>query len=164
MLVAGFAVWVGLLWAGWVAVFSADAHSLVDPATGAPAGLGARAYAVGTYVSTLGLGVVWAPGSAGWGVLAVVGSVSGFALLTLVVTYVLQVVGAVTADRQLAGVTHGLGGTPQGLVTRAWAGSGFSGLGQHLAALTPMVEAHGRQHGAYPALHAAAGSGSSPNL
>ena len=65
MLVAGFAVWVGLLWAGWAAVFSADAGSFVDPATGAPAGLGARAYAVGTYVSTLGLGAVWALGARG---------------------------------------------------------------------------------------------------
>ena len=153
VLVAGLVLWVGLLWAGWVAVFSADAHSLVDPKTGAPADLGSRAYAVGTYVSTLGLGAVWAPGTAGWGVLAFVASVSGFALLTLVVTYVLQVVGAVTAARQLAGAVHALGPTPTAIVARSWTGSGFDGLGQHLANVAPMVEAHGRRHEAYPALH-----------
>ena len=146
VLVAVLVLWVGLLWAGWTAVFSADAHSLVDPETGAPADLGWRAYAVGTYISTLGLGAVWAPGTAAWGALTVVVSVSGFALLTLGVTYVLQVVGAVTAARQLAGTVHALGPTPTSVVAQAWTGSDFAGLGQHLANLTPMVEAHGRRH------------------
>ena len=75
------------------------------------------------------------------------------AVVTLVVTYVLQVVGAVTGARQLAGAAHALGETPQAVVTRAWTGSGFDGLATHLANLVPLVEAHGRRHEAYPALH-----------
>ena len=152
-LVAAFLWWVGALWLGWWLVFSADPGSIVDPKTGAPADAWSRAYVVGTYFTTLGLGALWAPGTAGWGVLASAVALNGFAVVTLVVTYVLQVVGAVTGARQLAGVVHSLGETPEEVVTGAWTGSGFDGLGQHLANLTPMVEAHGRRHEAYPALH-----------
>ena len=153
VLVAAFVWWVGALWLGWWLVFSIDPSSIVDPKTGAAAGGWARAYVVGTYLGTLGLGAIWAPGSSGWGVVASVVAVNGFAVVTLVVTYVLQVVGAVTGARQLAGAAHALGATPEAVVTGAWTGSGFDGLATHLANLVPLVEAHGRRHEAYPALH-----------
>ncbi|MEM1043584.1 MAG: hypothetical protein AAGI91_13255 [Bacteroidota bacterium] len=152
-LVAAFLWWVGALWLGWWLVFSADPASVVDPKTGAPADAWSRAYVVGTYLWTLGLGALWAPGSGGWGVVASAAALNGFAVVTLVVTYVLQVVGAVTGARQLAGAAHALGETPQAVVTGAWTGSGFDGLAAHLANLVPLVEAHGRRHEAYPALH-----------
>ena len=152
-LVAAFLWWTAALWIGWWLVFSADPASVVDPKTNALADALSRAYAVGTYLWTLGLGAVWAPGTAAWGVVASAAALNGFAVVTLVVTYVLQVVGAVTGARQLAGVVDSLGATPHEVVARAWTGSGFDGLGQHLANLTPMVEAHGRRHEAYPALH-----------
>lgn len=153
ILVVGFLWWVGALWTGWWLVFSADPGSVVDSQTGAVAGAASRAYAVGTYLSTLGLGARWAPASPGWGLVAVAVSINGFAVLTLVVTYVLQVVGAVTGARQLAGTAGALGATPAEVVTNAWTGVGFDGLPQHLANLLPLVEAHGRRHEAYPALH-----------
>lgn len=152
-LVAAFLWWIGALWLGWWLVFSADPGSIVDPTTGASADALSRAYVVGTYLTTLGLGARWAPGTGGWGVVASAVALNGFAVVTLVVTYVLQVVGAVTGARQLAGVVWGLGETPEALVTRAWTGSGFDGLATHLATLVPLVEAHGRRHEAYPALH-----------
>ena len=152
-LVAAFLWWVGALWLGWWLVFSADPGSIVDPKTGAAADAWSRAYVVGTYLTTLGLGALWAPGSGVWGVVASAVALNGFAVVTLVVTYVLQVVGAVTGARQLAGAAHALGETPQAVVTGAWTGSGFDGLATHLANLVPMVEAHGRRHEAYPALH-----------
>ena len=153
VLVTAFLWWVGALWLGWWLVFSADPGSIVDPKTGAPTDALSRAYVVGTYLSTLGLGALWAPGTGGWGVIASVVALNGFAVVTLVVTYVLQVVEAVTGARQLAGVVDGLGETPEAIVTGAWTGAGFDGLAQHLANLVPMVEAHGRRHEAYPALH-----------
>ena len=153
VLVAALLWWVGALWLGWWLVFSADPASIVDPKTGAPAGAWSRAYVVGTYLSTLGLGALWAPGSGAWGVVASAVALNGFAVVTLVVTYVLQVVDAVTGARQLAGAVHALGATPEAIVTEAWTGSGFDGLATHMANLTPMVEAHGRRHEAYPALH-----------
>ena len=153
VLVAVFLWWVLGLWAGWALVFSADAGSLVASATGAEAGALERVFAVGTYLTSLGLGATWAPGSAGWGVAADVVSLNGFAVITLAVTYVLQVVGAVTGARRLAGSVCALGETPSAVVTRAWDGSGFEGLAQHLANLLPEVEMLGRRHEAYPALH-----------
>ena len=152
-LVVAFLWWVGALWLGWWLLFSADPGSIVDPKTGAAADAWSRAYVVGTYLTTLGLGALWAPGSGVWGVVASAVALNGFAVVTLVMTYVLQVVGAVTGARQLAGAAHALGETPQAVVTRAWTGSGFDGLATHLANLVPLVEAHGRRHEAYPALH-----------
>ena len=153
VLVAALVWWVAVLWLGWWLVFSIDPGSIVDPKTGATADGWARAYVVGTYLGTLGLGAIWAPGSSGWGVVASIVALNGFAVVTLVVTYVLQVVGAVTGARQLAGAVDGLGETPEAIVTNAWTGSAFDGLATHLANLMPMVEAHGRRHEAYPALH-----------
>lgn len=153
VLVSAIVWWTAGLWLGWTLVFSVDPMSIVDPKTNAPADFVSRAYAVGTYLSTLGLGALWAPGTGGWGVLAAVVAVNGFAVLTLGVTYVLQVVVAVTGARQVASVVHTLGATPDEIVTRAWTGSGFDGLSQHLANLLPLVEAHGRRHKSYPALH-----------
>lgn len=153
VLVAAFLWWVGALWLGWWLVFSADPGSIVDPKTEAAVDAWSRAYVVGTYLATLGLGALWAPGSGGWGVVASAVALNGFAVVTLVVTYVLQVVGAVTGARQLAGVVWGLGETPEAVVAGAWTGSGFDGLATHLANLVPLVEAHGRRHEAYPVLH-----------
>ena len=111
-----------------------------------------RAYVVGTYLIEAGARRAVGTGCGGWGVVASAGA-NGFAVVTLVVTYVLQVVEAVTGARQLAGAAWGLGETPEAIVTGAWTGAGFDGLAQHLANLVPMVEAHGRRHEAYPALH-----------
>ncbi|MEP0546383.1 MAG: hypothetical protein ABJF88_05585 [Rhodothermales bacterium] len=65
----------------------------------------------------------------------------------------LSVVSAVAAKRQLAGSIHSLGETPSDVVRRAWDGSGFAGLDQHLPSLGSALEHHDQRHAAYPILH-----------
>ncbi len=152
LLVVAFLVWVGLLWAGWLLLFSAEPGSVVASASDAPADLAGRVYYVGFVLFTLGTGD-YVPVGGTWEVLSAVASLSGLFVVTLSITYVLSVVSAVAAKRQLAGSIHSLGETATDLVCRAWDGSGFSGLDQHLPSLASALEHHNQQHLAFPLVH-----------
>jgi hypothetical protein len=152
LLVTGFLVWVGLLWAGWVLLFSAEPGAVVASTSNAPADLAGRVYYVGFVLFTLGTGD-YVPVGGTWEVLSAIASLSGLFVVTLAITYVLSVVSAVAAKRRLAGSIHSLGDTPADLVRRAWDGSGFAGLDQHLPSLGSELEYHDQRHAAYPILH-----------
>lgn len=152
LLVVAFLMWVGLLWAGWLLVFSAEPAAVVEPSSGETASLAGRVYYVGFVLFTLGTGD-YAPVGGTWEVLSAVASLSGLSVATLAITYVLTVVSAVVAKRHLAGSIHSLGRTPEELVRRAWDGSGFSGLEQQLPALASALEVHTQRHLAYLVLH-----------
>lgn len=152
LLVIAFLVWVGLLWMGWTLLFSAEPGAVVASASNAPADLAGRVYYVGFVLFTLGTGD-YVPVGGTWEVLSAVASLSGLFVVTLAITYVLSVVSAVAAKRQLAGSIHSLGDTPADLVCRAWDGSGFAGLDQHLPSLGSALEHHNQRHLAYPVVH-----------
>ena len=70
-----------------------------------------------------------------------------------IVTYLLPIVGAELERRRLAIYITTLGRTPHEILLRAWNGSSFGKLPDHLVALTlPMLEV-GQGHLAYPVLH-----------
>ena len=77
-----------------------------------------------------------------WEVLSAVASLRGLFVVTLAITYVLSVVSAIAAKRQLAGNVHNLGASPADLVCRAWDGSRFSGLDQFLPSFGRALETH----------------------
>jgi hypothetical protein len=152
LLVVAFLVWVGLLWAGWTLLFSAEPGAVVASSSNEPADLAGRVYYVGFVLFTLGTGD-YVPVGGTWEVLSAVASLSGLFVVTLAITYVLSVVSAVAAKRRLAGSIHSLGETPADLVWRAWDGSGFAGLDQHLPSLGSELEYHDQRHAAYPVVH-----------
>jgi hypothetical protein len=152
LLVVVFLLWVLGLWAAWVLLFSAESGAVVTSSSQEPASLSGRVYYVGFVLFTLGTGD-YVPVGGAWEVLSAVASLSGLFVVTLAITYVLSVVSAVTAKRQLAGRIHSLGDAPVDVVLRAWDGSGFSGLDQHLPALAADLEHHTQRHLAYPVIH-----------
>ena len=152
LLVVAFFVWVAGLWGGWTLIFSADAGAVVDSTSKAPASLAGRIYYVGFVLFTLGTGD-YVPVGGVWEVLSAVASLNGLFVVTLAITYMLSVLSAVTAKRQLAGSIFSLGDTPADLVRKAWDGQGFKGLDQHLPALAASLEHHTQRHLAYPILH-----------
>ena len=92
--------WILGLWSGWTMVF-ADAKGLLRGPEGlAVTGWDAAGFA-GSALSTLGLGVL-TPREAWLHLLVVVASVSGMVVLTLSVTYVLNVSQIATASRAMA--------------------------------------------------------------
>ncbi|MEP0547664.1 MAG: two pore domain potassium channel family protein [Rhodothermales bacterium] len=152
LLVVAFLVWVGLLWAGWTLLFSAEPGAVVGSSSNESADLAGRVYYVGFVLFTLGTGD-YVPVGGTWEVLSALASLSGLFVVTLAITYVLSVVSAVAAKRRLAGSIHSLGETPSDVVRRAWDGSGFAGLDQHLPSLGSALEYHDQRHAAYPILH-----------
>lgn len=97
----------------------------MDAQTRAPADLGTRLYYAGFTVFTLGIGD-YVPGNDFWRVTTAIGTLHGLVLVTLGITYLLNVVGAVVARRQTATRIAALGYTAAEIVDQGWTGSEFS--------------------------------------
>lgn len=152
LLTATVLTWVGLLWAGTALALASDGGSVVNAETREPAGPADLLYYAGFTVFTLGVGDYVATGG-GWRVLTAAMSFAGLALITLSITYLLNVVRAVVDRRSLAAHIHGLGCTPQQIVVGGWDGSAFSSpFEQHLVALASEISAVAEEHLAYPVL------------
>jgi hypothetical protein len=145
-------LWVLLIWIGWTLVLEASPKAVLDTATGQPASLWQRAYFTGATIVTIGTSEFKSDGP-WWHILSIVASANGLSIFTLIVTYLVPIVRAELERRRLAVYITALGRTPHEILIRAWNGSDFGKLPDHLIALTlPMLEV-GQSHLAYPVLH-----------
>ena len=110
-------VWVGLLWVGWLLMYSAGPASLVYARTPEPqsATLIDRIYFVAFTISTMGNGDIY-PSRGGWEIAASLTSLSGMLLITMVVSFLLSVIGGVTTKQSLASQITGLGNSAEEFV------------------------------------------------
>jgi hypothetical protein len=145
-------MWFLLMWLGWSLVFLVPPGAVISTHSGLPAGGWERVYFAGSTLFTLGSGD-FQPGGAIWQILTVGAVVTGLSLVTLVLTYLMQVMRAVTEKRQLANTIEALGDRPEEIVTAAATSGSWSGIEQHLVALTPQVDMLAQQHLAFPVLH-----------
>jgi hypothetical protein len=145
------AFWVALLWGGWLFVYSAKEDALSESRNHAPATIAARAYFVGTQLSTAGTSEV-SPNGPRWRMLAALNSVTGIGTVTLALTFLMQVLTAVVQKRALGAYISDIGGTPARIVARAWNGERFE-CGDQFAEITAMLHTFTEQHLAYPVLH-----------
>lgn len=145
------AVWILLLWGGWLLVFSADPWSVVVAQTGRPAGLVERTYFVGYTLFTLGLGD-YRPHGGTWQMLTVLVVGSGLTAVTLIISYIVPVVSAAAQRRALASHLAALGRSPRDILHRAWNGRDFQGLEPHLQGLVGRLTQQAQQHQVYPVL------------
>lgn len=133
-----------LLLVGWTVTLGAGPGAVVSSSTGAPAGAGSRFYYT---VLTLGIGDYVPRGT--WAqVGTVVAAFSGLFVVTLAITYLLNVVTAVVAQRTLAAEVWLVTGTS--LVTDRDAGQD---LDRYLGSLAPRVIELAMRHLAYPVMH-----------
>jgi hypothetical protein len=147
-----FMVWVLMLWTGWLLVFLGG-EAVLDSQTRQPGGLADRVYYTAFTIFTLGIGD-YVPGTEWAKIATSAATLTGLALVTSAISYVISVVGAVVQKRALAVQVHGLGRTPEEIVCRGWEGDRFgTGLVQHLLAVMPQVATLGESHLAYPVLH-----------
>lgn len=152
IVVVVLATWVVLLWGGWSLVFMGGETAVVEATGGQPADGWARVYYAGFSTFSLGTGD-YRPEGTLWQ-LASVGSVlTGFSLITLVVTYVLGVVSAETHKRRVASSIAAMGSSPADVLCRAWDGRSLQDLDTHLHALSSELSQLAQQHFAYPVLH-----------
>jgi hypothetical protein len=102
---------------------------------------------------TLGVGD-YTPGTTAAQVATTAAVLTGLFLITLGITYLMQVVSAVVDKRTIAGHIAVLGTDPVDILRRNWDGTQFSPMfAQHLTSLTPEVIRLGERHLAFPVLH-----------
>jgi hypothetical protein len=145
-------LWLGLDWLGWTLVLSLDPGAVVASRGGPVPDFWERAFFAGSLLITLGNSDYRASGE-GWQVITDVAAANGFTLVSLIITYLLPLVSGVRQRREMAVYISTLGRTPQDILLRAWNGSDFGRLPDHLVALTMPMISLGQGHLAYPVLH-----------
>lgn len=152
ILVLGLSVWILLLWAGWVLLFASADAALQDTVASRRIGLSELIYFTGYTIFTLGNGD-FIPRGDFWQITTTVASASGMLFITLSVTYVLSVLGAVTQKRAFANNVSGLGSQSIELLEASWDGDKFRGLQVPLNTFATQLNTLTSNHKAYPILH-----------
>ena len=88
-----------------------------------------------------------------WQIVTALTTASGMLFVTLSVTYVLSVLGAVTQKRSLASGIHGLGTRSTEILLTSWDGESFRGLEIPLDTISTQLNSLTSNHKAYPVLH-----------
>ena len=146
------AMWVALLWLGWTLLFAADRAALLSTHTGEPADWSGRFYYVAYTMFTNGNGD-YTPTESGWEIASSFTTATGMAFVTLGVSYVLTVLGAVSEKRSFASDVTGLGERSEAFVQTGWNGDDFDGLDLPLDSISTQLSLLADQHKAYPILH-----------
>lgn len=121
-----FVVWFALLWLGWSLVFASGEGNVVHGSSGELPDVSELLSFVGVTIITLGGDYV--PKGDLWEVLTVVVSVSGFFMVTMVISYIIAVISAVLNARAFAGQVSGLGESAAALVLAGWDGESLRSL------------------------------------
>lgn len=150
-LVLTLTTWILLTWGGWALVFGSDPTAVINQNTRQPADLAALLYFSGFAVYTLGVGD-YVPNGGLWQVLTPVATINGFVLVTLSVTYIIQIISAAVGDRTVARFIYSLGETPNRILQNAWNGRDFSSLTSPVSQVVQMLAEHSQEHQAYPIL------------
>lgn len=144
------ASWVLLAWAGFALMFLSDDDAVLVAASQAPAGaIGRIAYAAG---SLAGAGAALVGGTETWVLVNNVSALTGLTLVTLSMTYLFQVVTAVSGERSTMSQISALGPEPTEAVRRALATEGLGTLPLQLITVADAVSLAAQRHLALPML------------
>lgn len=144
--------WIALLWGGWTLVFVGAEDALVDTLDRGPVSWIDHAYFTGYAIFTLGNGD-FVPRGDVWQLATVLATASGMLFVTLIVTYVLSVLDAVTQKRSFAIGVSGLGTRSTEIVRGGWTDEEFRGLDLLLDTYASQLNSLTSNHKAYPILH-----------
>lgn len=152
ILIISLVTWTALLWLGWTLIFAGVENAIT--ATGSSTGVSwtDRLYFVGYSFFTLGNGG-FSPNGVLWQITTVLTTASGMLFVTLVVTYVLSVLGAVTQKQLFASTVSGLGQQSEAVVKSGWDGEEFGGFDLPLNTISTKLNQLTVNHMAYPILH-----------
>ncbi|MFW5965962.1 MAG: potassium channel family protein [Persicimonas sp.] len=149
--IATVLVWFSAVYLGFFLMFSSTPSAVVDATTETTADFSDRVWYSLYVMSTLGNGD-FKPDTALFQAVSGVASIGGISLLTLAITYVLQVLEAVVHKRAFAYEVFSLGDTPEEIaLTVARAQS--TGLTSHFGSMSTQLATMTEQHKAFPILH-----------
>lgn len=145
------ALWVLLLWAGWTLIFSSGGNALTYTRGPEPVGWIDRVYFVAYTTFTMGNGD-FSPTRGTWRLVTALTNGSGM-ILTLSVTYVINVLQAVVKSRSFASSIQGIAKHPEAFVTTGWDGKNLTEHDLPLNTFASQLSTIASQHNAYPILH-----------
>jgi hypothetical protein len=145
-------LWLALTLAGWFLIFSSSEDAVVSSSTGEPADGWAILYYSAFVLSTLGVGD-YVPGGAVWQVLTGLAATAGFAIVSLMITYVVSLTAAVSDKRRFARRVFVLGDSPVEIVLRGRSDANRAALDQHIIELTGDLVSLAETHRAFPVLY-----------
>ena len=152
ILTATLFVWVALIWGGWALLFAGDAGSLVNARADEPVTWAGRIYFVAFSMFTMGNGDLY-PAGGFWQIVTSLTTASGMLFVTMGVSYILSILGAVATKRSFASSVTGLGGRGEEVIAAGWDGKTLHALDLPLSALGSRLSLLVEQHKAYPVLH-----------
>jgi hypothetical protein len=145
-------MWIALIWGGWTFVFAGGENALTDTRDTGPISWAERTYFVAYSLFTMGNGD-FTPTDGIWQIATSLTTASGMLFVTMGVSYVLSVLGAVVDKRSLASTVTGIGTRSEAFVRDGWNGEDFHELDLPLDTLASDVGRLAKQHKAYPILH-----------
>ncbi|MGX5914015.1 potassium channel family protein [Aliidiomarina sp. Khilg15.8] len=143
-------LWAIGTWAGWFLIFSWDAITIVRDGSGSIANWPERLYYVGYTITTTGYGDFRTADTMGQ-IFSVVASVNGLSLLTLGVTYSIQVLMALTEKRRLAVLIEVL--EPEILQCKHTSADSSDVFADELGKLDAHIASVSQKYLAYPVIH-----------
>jgi hypothetical protein len=152
ILITTVLIWIGIIWIGWTLIFWSHPKSLDTQSASLPVDFTDVLWYVAYNMFTVGNGDFKPQGDA-WQVVSSLIALTGMTMVTLSITYVLQIISAVTAKRSIAGQITGIGKTAEDFVTKQWTGEGFGAIELQLNSLSQQLATNNEQHLAFPILH-----------
>lgn len=147
-----FIIWGLLFLLGISLIFLSSDTSVVNNNTNLPATLWEKVYYVGFTVTTLGVGDFVA-GSKLWQIITIFSAVTGFFLLTLLISYLISLLTSVKKKRTLASIINNVGKSPKDFLLQLKTGDNFNNLSGLLSSFIQQVNSITQDHLTYPALH-----------
>lgn len=152
ILTATLTMWVGFIWGGWTLIFAGGENALLPARDDVPVTWTGRIFFVAYTMFTMGNGDFYPPTGI-WQIAASLTTASGMLFVTMGVSYILSVLGAVSNKRSFASSVAGMGVDSETVVCSAWDGENFDGLHLPLNSLTSQLDSLADQHKSYPILH-----------
>lgn len=144
------ATWLLLVWGGFSLIFLADTSAVVDSVTQKPtSALGRIAFAAGGLAGA-GAGLIAA--TPGWQLVNNLSAIVGLILVTLSLTYLLQVVNAVAAERATFSQVSALGSGPVDAVLAALPAPGLGTLPLQVVTIANGISQAAQDHLTLPVL------------
>lgn len=143
--------WILMIALGWSLMFYAERGSLMSSSGVLPDYAGTLWYVAYT-MFTVGNGD-FLPQADLWQVLSALVAFTGMGMVTLAVTYMLQIISALVNKRSLASQITSIAHTAEDFVIAQWTGNGFGAIELQLTSISSQLSTLNEQHLAYPILH-----------
>lgn len=145
-------MWIFFIWLGWTLIFYSNQSSLYIPNNPFEPGFADVSWYVAYVMFTVGNGD-FLPAEGVWQILSGLVAFTGMAMVTLSITYILQVISAVNNKRAFSSEVTGIGKTAEAFVIKQWTGDDFGAIELQLNSLSSQLTKLNEQHLSFPILH-----------